>query len=140
MIAKWNGRKVIYSVTIYTNQSSHTQGQHSLVFPSLELTHDFCLPVVHLLQAQSRKVLHWSPERENVNMREICICGKLAYKVAIILVTLSNRTLDVLKSRNITAFLLSSWCRYARPFAASSIIFILIDHGKGNDPASIWNC
>jgi hypothetical protein len=42
--------------------------------------------------------------------------------------------LEVLKSRYITGLSASSW-RKARPFAAPSAIFILMDHGRGRDPA-----
>lgn len=47
--------------------------------------------------------------------------------------TASNKILDVLKSRYITGLSASSW-RKARPFAAPSAIFILMDHGRGSDP------
>lgn len=49
--------------------------------------------------------------------------------------TPSRRILDVLKSRYITGFSASSW-RKARPFAASRAIFILMDQGRGKDPAA----
>lgn len=42
--------------------------------------------------------------------------------------------LEVLKSRYITGLSASSW-RKARPLAAPNAIFILIDHGRGKDPA-----
>lgn len=42
--------------------------------------------------------------------------------------------LEVLKSRYMIGLWASSW-RKVRPFAAPSAIFILIDQGRGRDPA-----
>jgi len=45
--------------------------------------------------------------------------------------------LEVLKSRYITGFSASS-CKKAKPLAAPRAIFILMDQGRGKDPANIF--
>jgi len=52
--------------------------------------------------------------------------------VTLISLTESNKILEVLKSLYMIGFSASS-CRNARPFAAPSIIFILLAHERGTD-------
>ena len=107
------------------------QGLHTLESLVYVLPHVFLHLLDHPLLTQNPKALLCNPKRRNrskcVNVTESITCHVSEGEIRTEL-TESKRTFEVLKSLNMTG-LWSSW-RKARPLAAPTAIFILVDHGR----------